>query len=194
MMLKTVIIMRAPEKESLNYLLVSAVVALALGVFFALYPQGATGLIEGGFHVFRVLLTLFFLYYAISEAVQHFQKQQKVPAILYLVAAAAVITFIWLLKSDIVYLIIALVIAWMGIRHLIGSFIIHEGKFFLLLLAMADMMIAIAVIAYPMILALIIAWYVIFWGISRLLLYFEFKKIIQTKKPSIEQDFTEENE
>ncbi len=194
MMLKTIIVMRTPEKESLNYLLISSLVALGLGVFFILYPPGVTGLIEGGFQVFRLLLSLFFLYYAISEAVQHFRKQQKIAGVLYLIAAAIAITLIWLFDSKIVYLLIALIIAWMGVRHLIGSFIIPEGKFFLILLSMADLMIAFAVILYPMILTIMIAWYVVFWGISRLLLYLEFKKLLAVGAKPVESSSIEQDE
>jgi uncharacterized membrane protein HdeD (DUF308 family) len=41
-----------------------------------------------------------------------------------------------------------------------------------------NILIGTIMIQYPMILPLLIAWYVLFWGISRLLLAFELKRLV----------------
>jgi len=89
------------------------------------------------------------------------------------------IIFIWLFNVSLVYFIIALFLILAGISDIVGGMKLPRGKNFLIFLGIVNILIAVIILVHPVVLPLLIAWYVLFWGISRLFLSFELKKLLK---------------
>lgn len=174
-----IIIMRYPTKTSVGYMLVTSLVGIVLGLVMLLYPGGTMSLMRAGFWVFQVILTIFILYYTLSEAVHFFRSQHTFRAVTYVAIGAIFTALIWILDVSLIYYAVAFFLGVIGVTELIGAFYVPVGKFFLALLGMIDLMVGIIILLNPVILAYLIAWYVLFWGVSRLLLSLELRKALR---------------
>ena len=84
-----------------------------------------------------------------------------------------------MLKVSLVYYVLAFFLAVFGLAEIIGAFQVPQARFFLALLGIIDILVAVIIILNPTILAYLVAWYVLFWGLSRLFLALEFRKVVR---------------
>lgn len=174
----SVIILRDPSKTSTGYMVVTAVVGIVLGLLMLLYPGGTMTLMKTGFRIFQIILSIFVLYFTGNEAVHFFRGGFYGRGGLYVLLGILFIALIWILDVSLIYYAIALFLALIGTTEIVAAFRFPVGKFFLGLLGFIDLMVAVFIILYPVVLALLIAWYVLFWGISRLLLALELRRAL----------------
>ena len=174
-----IIIVRHPTKTSLRYMLITSLLGIILGLVMLFYPGGTMTLMQTGFKIFQAILTIFVLYYAISEAVHYIKAQQMIRGIAYILLGVIFTALIWLIDVKWIFYVVAFFLAVIGIGEIIGAFQVPVGRFFLGLLGIVDLMIALIIILNPLILAILIAWYVLFWGVSRLFLSLELRKALE---------------
>jgi uncharacterized membrane protein HdeD (DUF308 family) len=74
-------------------------------------------------------------------------------------------------------MIISFFFVLVGISEIFGAFYLDYGKFFMLFLGLLNILIGGLLLKHPMLLPILIAWYVLFWGFSRLFLAFEIRKM-----------------
>jgi len=165
-------------KSSISYMIMTSVVGIVLGLIMLLYPGGTMTLMKAGFTIFQVLLSIFILYYTISEAVHAFRSQHLWSAVAYAVIGIVFTVLIWILNVSLIYYVVAFFLLVTGFAEIIGSFRMPVGRFFLILLGIIDIMVGVIILKYPVMLALLIAWYVLFWGVSRLFLALDLRKSI----------------
>lgn len=175
-----IILIRYPIKTSLGYMWFTSVLGIVLGGVMLFYPGGTMNLMSVGFRIFQGFLTLFIAYYVISEAYNAFKAQTKVKAIAFIVLGLLFTGLLWFLDVRWVYYVVALYLLVTGLIEIYGSFSLPAGRPFLVLLGIIDVFFAIVIFQYPVILALVIAWYVLFWGISRLCLAFELRRLLSS--------------
>jgi uncharacterized membrane protein HdeD (DUF308 family) len=80
---------------------------------------------------------------------------------------------------SLVYFIIAFFLVLTGISDIVGGTKLPGGRHFLIFLGIVNILIAVIILMNPIVLPLLIAWYVLFWGISRLFLSFELKRFLK---------------
>ncbi len=164
-------------KASTGYMALAALVGIILGMIMLFYPGGTMILMASAFWVLQLFLSIFILYYTISEARHYFKTRHGGTGVWYLLIGVAATIFIWLLNVGVIYLIVAFFLILTGIGELIGSFHARGETFFIALLGIINLMVGILILSNPLILPLLIAWYVLFWGISRLFLAMELRRI-----------------
>jgi len=165
-------------KPSFGYMIFAAILAVVLGLVMLWYPGGIMALIAVTFWALQVMVSVFILSYMITEAVRYFKTDAILNGIAYLVIGVAATLLVWFFKVDLIYLIVALFFIVSGIGDIIGGFKLNAGKYFFVFLGVMNILIGTIMIQYPTILPLLIAWYVLFWGISRLLLAFELRRLV----------------
>lgn len=168
----------SPEKFSSGWMIFTSILGIVLGLVMLFYPGGTMTLMKAGFKIFQILLSIFIVYYAISHAIQHFKAEQVWNAVAFLLLGAIFTALIWWMDVRFLYYVIAFFLFVTGISSLIGAWTMPTGKFFLALLGLIDILFGVVIIRYPVVLALIIAWYVLFYGVSRLLLALELRKAL----------------
>ena len=165
-------------KISTGYMTFTALVGIILGVVMLFYPGGTMKLMGAAFWVFQLILSIFILYYTLTEAAHHFRIGRGWSGVGYILLGILGTLFIWILDVGIIYFIVALFLILSGLGEIIGSFQITGGSFFLTLLGTVSIIVGILIISNPIILPLLIAWYVLFWGISRLFLSLELRRML----------------
>ncbi len=174
----SLIILKDPSKTSTGYMVVTSLVGMVLGLVMLLYPGGTLALMKAGFQIFQIILSLFILFFSLIEAIHFFKGSHWARGSLYLLLGALFIALVWVLDVSLIYYAIALFLALIGTTEIVAAFRFPVGKFFLGLLGFVDLMVAVIILMYPVVLALLIAWYVLFWGISRLLLALELRRTL----------------
>ena len=84
---------------------------------------------------------------------------------------------VWLFNVGFLYMIISIFFVVVGISEIFGAFYLDYGRFFLIFLGLINILVGALMLKHPMILPLLLAWYVLFWGISRLFLALEIRKM-----------------
>jgi len=158
-------------------MIVAAILAVILGFVMLLYPGGTMALMTVAFTTLQALLSVFILAYAISEAVGYFKSGKKAAGVLAILVGLAATVLVWIFNVSIVYVVFALFCIIAGLSEVIGAFSFPAARGLLLLLGLINIMIGAIIFKHPVVLPLLIAWYVLFWGISRLLLGMELRRL-----------------
>ena len=166
-------------KTSVSYMVLSAAIGIVIGLIMLLYPGGTMALMDAAFIIFQLLLTIFIGYYTLTEALYYFKMGRVSGGALYALIGILAIIFIWLFNVSLVYFIVAFFLVLTGMSDIVGGMKLSRGKNFLIFLGIVNILIAIIILMYPLVLPLLIAWYVLFWGISRLFLSLELKKMLK---------------
>jgi uncharacterized membrane protein HdeD (DUF308 family) len=155
----------------------TSILGIVLGGVMLFYPGGTMRLMSVGFRVFQGIITAFIAYYALSEAYYHLKAKSTALAVIYIILGLLFGGLVWYLNTQFLYYILAFFLFLTGLVEIIGAMSLPAGRFFLILLGIIDLLFAFVVLKYPVVLALVIAWYVLFWGISRLCLAFELRRL-----------------
>lgn len=166
-------------KTSISYMLFSSVLGIALGLIMLFYPGGTMVLMEAAFTFLQIILTIFIIYYTLSEAIHYFKASHAAAGAFYCIIGAVATALIWLFNVGIIFYVIAFFLILTGIGDIVGGFRLPRGRGLLILLGIINILIAAVILRNPIILPLLIAWYVLFWGISRLILSIELRKAIK---------------
>ena len=158
-------------------MIVAALLAIILGFVMLLYPGGTMMLMNVAFIWLQAILTAFILLYAIVEAVSYFKSGKAVGGVLALIVGLAAVLLIWIFNVGIIYVVFALFCILAGLLEVVDAFSFPAARGFLLLLGLINVMIGAIVLKHPVVLPLLIAWYILFWGVSRLLLGVELKRL-----------------
>ncbi len=167
------------ERTSPGYMMFAAAIAIVLGLIMLWYPGGTMELMSAAFWVVQVILSIFVLTYTISECIYQYRAGHKGGGLLYLAIGLLVTVLIWLFSVGFVYMLIAIFLIIIGLAEIIGGFQMNVGKYFLIFLGLVNVMIGAIILRYPVALPLLIAWYVLFWGVSRLFFAFELKRMMK---------------
>ena len=164
-------------KMHFNHMLFTSTVAIVAGLVFLSYPGGPIALINLAFWALQLIVTIFALAYTLSEAVASFKAGSKARGILFLALGIVATATVWLLSSGVIYLVIALFLLFTGLVEILGAVQLENGRFFLALLGVINIMMSAVMLKYPLILPLFLAWYVLFWGVSRFFLALEIRRL-----------------
>lgn len=167
------------ESFSLRQMVFASVAAIILGIVMLFYPSGTYSLMAGAFWSIQLALTAFIIIYVISEIVRNAKAGRSWAVFLPVVFGLLAVALIWLLDIRFVCFIIAGFFILTGIAEIAGSFAIVYGKFFVFLLGVINIMIGAIIVSHPIILPVLIAWYILFWGVSRLLLSLEIRGLMK---------------
>ena len=170
-------------KVSTGYMTLTALLGIVLGLVMLFYPGGTMVLMKSAFWVFQLLLSVFILYYAFTEAAHCFRAGRTGTGCMYVLLGALGALFVWLFNVGVVYFILAFFLILTGLMEIIGSFQVEGGSFFLTLLGIINIIVGVLILSNPVILPLLIAWFVLFWGISRLCLSLELRKAFNSGSP-----------
>jgi len=169
-------------KSTVGYMTCTALLGIFLGLVMIFYPGGTMLLISSAFWVFQLLISLFILYYALSESAHYFRSGSAGHGFLYLLIGMLAVIFVWLLDVSFVYFVVAFFLIIAGLGEIAGSINLPGGSMFLALLGIVNIIIAVLILANPIVLPMLIAWYVLFWGISRLLFSIELRRILELSR------------
>jgi uncharacterized membrane protein HdeD (DUF308 family) len=133
---------------------------------------------QTSFRIFQAIITGLVLYFCLTEAIPSFREGHTARGVVFVVLALIAVILIWVIKVSLIYYILSFFLGIFGVTELIGAFQVPRGKFFLALLGIIDLLVAVIIILHPVILAYLVAWYVLFWGLSRLFLALEFRKAL----------------
>lgn len=164
---------------SIRQMITASVIAIVLGLVMLFYPGGTMALMAGAFWSVQLILSIFIGIYAISEIIRNSAAERVWAVVVSIILGILAIAFIWLFDVGFVYFIIACFFVLAGITEIVGSFSVPFGKFFIFLLGAINIMIGGIIFKHPVILPLLIAWYILFWGVSRLLLALELKSMMK---------------
>lgn len=162
---------------SAKYFIVTAIGAIVVGLIMLFYPGGTMKLLDAAFIIFQALITVFILMFTISAAMSGFNRGSKVSGALSLIIGALAVIFVWAFSVNVIYFIVAAFLILSGAAEIYGGFRIAAARYFLILLGIVNILVGVIIIRNPVVLPLLIAWYLLFWGISRLFLGMELKKI-----------------
>ena len=169
--------MNEEMRSAATSMIIASVLALILGFVMLLYPGGTMALMGAAFTVLQAMISIFILAYAISEATRHFKGGSRGLGIASIAIGVGAVLLVWIFDVRIVWIIFALFCILAGLGEIFGAFSMHSARYFLFLLGLLNIMVGAIVLKYPLALPLLIAWYVLFWGISRLLLALEIRRI-----------------
>ena len=164
-------------KHETYHMMFGAILAIIVGFVMLFYPGGTEALIGGAFWIIKLILSIFVLAYTISEATRYFTAGKKGNGILYLLIGLAATALVWYFNVGFLYMIISLFFVLVGISEIFGAFYLDYGKFFMLFLGLLNILIGGLLLKHPVLLPILIAWYVLFWGFSRLFLALEIRKM-----------------
>lgn len=162
---------------SAKYFIVTAIGAIIVGLIMLFYPGGTMKLLDAAFIIFQALITIFIIIFTISAAMSSFDHGSKVSGVLSLIIGALAVIFVWAFSVNVVYFIIAAFLIISGAVEIYAGFRIVAARYFLILLGIVNVLVGVIIIRNPVVLPLLIAWYLLFWGISRLFLGMELKKV-----------------
>lgn len=166
-------------KTSVGYMMFTAIFGIVLGLVMLFYPGGTMALMSAAFIVFQIILSVFIIYYTLTEAIHYFKTHHLFAGIFYSLIGAVAFVFVWIFDVGVLFYIVAFFLVLTGLADIIGAFRLPAGKGFLILLGIINILIAIIIVRNPVILPLLIAWYVLFWGISRLFLSIELRNLLK---------------
>lgn len=158
-------------------MIVASILAIILGFVMLLYPGGTMVLMNVAFIWLQMILSAFILLYAIIEAIGAFKGNRMTTGVLAIVVGLAAVLLIWIFNVGIIYAVFAIFCIVAGLAEIMDAFAVPAARGFLLLLGLVNIMIGAIILRHPVVLPLLIAWYVLFWGVSRLLLGLEFKRL-----------------
>lgn len=169
--------MDTPIKVSSGSMIFASILALILGFAMLLYPGGTMALMDAAFITLQIIVTAFILAYAISEAVRYLKGGKKGAGIAALLLGVAAALLVWFFDVRIVSIVIALFFIVAGLGELFGGMGIPAARYFFVFLGLVNIMMGAVILKYPLALPLLIAWFVLFWGISRLCLALELRRM-----------------
>lgn len=162
---------------SAKYFIVTAIGAIVVGLIMLFYPGGTMKLLDAAFIIFQALITIFIIMFTISAAMSSFNQGAKVSGALSLIIGALAVALVWAFSVNVIYFIVAAFLILSGATEIYAGFRIAAARYFLILLGIVNILVGVIIIRNPVVLPLLIAWYLLFWGISRLFLGMELKKI-----------------
>jgi uncharacterized membrane protein HdeD (DUF308 family) len=162
---------------SAKYFIATAIGAIVVGLIMLFYPGGTMKLLDAAFIIFQALITIFIIIFTISAAMSSFDHGSKVSGVLSLIIGALAVIFVWAFSVNVVYFIVAAFLILSGAAEIYAGFRIAAARYFLILLGIVNILVGVIIIRNPVVLPLLIAWYLLFWGISRLFLGMELKKV-----------------
>lgn len=169
--------MDTPIKVSSGSMIFASILALILGFVMLLYPGGTIVLMGAAFTVLQILVSAFILAYALSETVRYFKGGKKAAGLAVLIVGIAAALLVWLFDVRIVSYIIAAFFIIAGVGELFGGMGIPTARYFFVFLGLVNIMMGALILKYPLALPILIAWFVLFWGISRLCLALELRRV-----------------
>ncbi|MDD5555845.1 MAG: hypothetical protein PHN82_01210 [bacterium] len=170
--------MNGSVRTALGSMTAGALLGIVLGVLMLFYPGGTMLLMASAFRVFQFILSLFIVFYSFSEGAHYIRSGRAGQGILSILLGLLATLLLWLLNVGFVYFIVALFLVLSGVGEIVGSFRVFGGNFFLAFLGIVNILVAVLILSNPVILPLLIAWYVLFWGISRLFLSMELRRLL----------------
>ena len=159
-----------------GYSIFASVIAIILGLIMVLYPGGTMSLMSAALWVLQVIVSIFILAYTISEGLRYINAGSKKTGILYFIIGALATLLVWLFNIEIIIVIIALFFVFAGLSEIIGAFSLTSGRYFMIFLGLINLIVGIMIFRAPSMLPWLIAWYILFWGISRLFLALEMRR------------------
>lgn len=172
-------IVRSALGMSVKYFIVTAIGAIVVGLIMLFYPGGTMKLMDAAFIIFQALITLFVIMFTISYAMNSFNHGERVHGIITLLIGVIAVALVWAFSVNFIYFIIAAFLILSGAAEIIGGIRIPVVRYFLILLGIINILVGVIIIRNPVVLPLLIAWYLLFWGVSRLFLGLELKKSAQ---------------
>lgn len=154
-----------------------AILAIIVGAVMLFYPGGTMALMAAAFWVLRLILSVFILSYTISEAMRYFTSGKKTNGTLYLIFGLLATILIWYFNVSLIYMVISIFFVVVGISEIFGAFHLDYGRYFLIFLGLLNILIGAVMLKHPMLLPLLIAWYILFWGIARIFLALEIRRM-----------------
>jgi len=167
----------AEIKAYYNHTLFTSIVAIVAGLIFLSYPGGPIKLMDAAFWTLQLIATIFIAAYTVSEAYASAKSQGKLRAVLYIILGIVAIATIWMFSTRAIYLIVAMFLLFTGVVEILGAVQLANGRFFLALLGVLNIMLAAVMFKYPLILPLLLTWYILFWGVSRFFLALEIRRL-----------------
>lgn len=168
-------------KASLGYMSFSAVLTVILGLVMLFYPGGTIILMSGAYWVFQFILTFFILYYTLTETYNYFKADRAGAAFGYLLIGLLAALLVWLTDVRLVYYLAAFFLFLTGLTEIFAGSGEPDNGLLLILLGVVNILFGIMVLSNVFILPLLIAWYIIFWGISRLLFCYQLRRALPNK-------------
>lgn len=162
---------------SVKYFIVTAIGAIIVGLIMLFYPGGTMKLMDAAFIIFQALITIFVIMFTISSAMSSFNHGARVSGAVSLIVGALAVVLVWAFSVNVVYFVIAAFLILSGVAEIFGGIRIPAARYFLILLGVINILVGVIIIRHPAVLPLLIAWYLLFWGISRLFLGLELRKI-----------------
>ncbi|MCX6356829.1 MAG: hypothetical protein NT045_02970 [Candidatus Aureabacteria bacterium] len=163
---------------SLTYMALSALLGIALGVLMLQYPGGTECLMESSLQIFQAVLTVFILCYSLSEATRYIRMGYRWGGGAYILLGIGASVLVWVFTLQMLYIMIAIFLMLAALGEIIGSLRAIGKSYFLTFLGVVNIVIAFYILRYPIIFQYLVAWYVLFWGVSRMFFYFELKRIL----------------
>ncbi len=164
--------------QTYRHMIAAAVLAIILGFIMLFYPGGTTALISVAFWTLRLLISVFILTYTISEAIRYYRAEIKTTGTLYLIIGLLATALVWIFDVSLVYTIVAFFFVVAGISEIYSAFHFTVGRYFLIFLGLVSVLIGAVMLKNPVTLPLLIAWYVLFWGVSRFFAALEIKRTV----------------
>ncbi len=164
-------------KAYYNHTLFTSILAILIGLVFLSYPGGPIQLIQLAFWSLQLIVTIFVLAYTFSEAYASFKSKSNSRALLYIALGIVTSVIVWFFEVNIVYMIVALFLFFSGLVEIIGAVQLTNGRFFLALLGVLNIIMSAVMFKYPIILSVLLAWYILFWGVSRFFLSLELRRL-----------------
>ena len=168
---------RGVVKASAGYMSFAAIIGIIIGFLMLIFPGGTMKLMATAFTIFQIILSVFILSYAISEGVGYIRHGAKNAGIIYIVIGVLATALVWLFQASIIYYIVAALLIASGLAEVVAGFRVEMGRYFIIFLGVINIAIGFIILRFPVALPLLIAWYVLFWGVSRLLLSMELRRL-----------------
>jgi uncharacterized membrane protein HdeD (DUF308 family) len=161
----------------IGWMITASVLAIVVGMVMLLYPGGTMQLMSAAFTVLQAMLSIFVMAAAISEGIRCFRTGRKGTAVAALLVGLVATLLIWFFDVGIIYLIVAFFCVLAGLGEIVGAVSVPQARYFLWALGLMNIMVGVIILRYPVALSLLIAWYVLFWGVTRLMLSLELRRI-----------------
>ena len=171
---------RGVVKASAGYMSFAAIIGIIIGFLMLIFPGGTMKLMSAAFTIFQVILSIFILAYAISEGVGHIRNGARSAGIIYIIIGILATALVWLFQASIIYYVVAALLIASGLAEVIAGFRVEMGRYFIIFLGVINIAIGFVILRFPVALPLLIAWYVLFWGVSRLLLSMELRRLTRS--------------
>ncbi len=168
------------QRPPISYSVFGSITAIVLGSIMIMYPGGVMALMNAAFWVLQLILSIFILSYTISSGLQYFKINSRATGGIYLLIGLLATILVWLFNVEVIVMIIGLFFILSGISDIIGGFHFMVGRYFLMFLGVINIIMGIILIRQPLALAWLLAWYVLFWGVSRLFLALEMRRKMQS--------------